>query len=275
MKRLAPILLCLFILSGCSAASSSEEPFVENLHPYLDPIVSDVGKNSPLSDLSYAVRVDEIQSETSADGEIIFISDELDEFTPEEQYAITQEISRLIFLKLTGGGESLFNIKIGDWRLTLSHGVGYSVWQTSTGSEYKSSYYALEKDGVEIYDNPANDLEAELEATLGMPYDEWLKRQSDDIGSVVASDDKDFWMAVTAAQELVKDELKSPLTARFPVSADSYAVRRNGDNWEVAGYVDAQNGFGATIREHWVATFTMGDTGGTQYKVSDFKVSFG
>ncbi len=90
----------------------------------------------------------------------------------------------------------------------------------------------------------------------------------------VTDDDDDFWYAVSAAQSLVKDELKSPSTAKFPYDDADYIVKRSGDYWIVGGYVDAQNGFGASIREEWIATFKMGDTSGTQYKISDFAVMF-
>lgn len=275
MKRFVVIFLCLILLTGCSQKPSPEDEFAESLKPYLDSIISDVGKSSPLSDLSFLIRIDELQSDKSADGEIVFVSDELASYSPEEQYAITQEISRMVFLKLNGGEESLFMLKLGERYLSLHHGTGFSCWQTNSGTEYISSYYDLKQDGVQIYDNPVNDLEADLEAELGMPYAEWIKKRNmDSEGNAVASSDKNFWPAVTAAQSLVKDELKAPSTARFPVSADSYAVIFDGQTWKVSGYVDAQNSFGATIRENWTATFAMGDTSGAEYKVSNYRVSF-
>lgn len=90
----------------------------------------------------------------------------------------------------------------------------------------------------------------------------------------VTDDDDDFWYAVTAAQNLVKDELKSPSTAKFPYDDAAYVIKRSGDYWIVGGYVDAQNAFGTSVREEWIATFKMGDTSGSQYKISDFAVMF-
>lgn len=91
---------------------------------------------------------------------------------------------------------------------------------------------------------------------------------------IVSDSDSDYWYAVTAAQNLVKEKLKSPSTAKFPIFPSEYVVRRSGDKWSVAGYVEAQNGFGATVKQAWSATFTMGSTKGSQYKISDYSVTF-
>lgn len=271
---LAIFILYSIIFSGCS--TTPEATFSKNITPFIDVILSDVQRDLLLTDLSYVVEVDKLYSETDAKGEIIFISDEIENYMPEEQYAITQEISRVFFMKLTEGEESLSSIRLGEYQFTLLHGIGYSVWHTSNGTEYISSYFSLKKDGVEIYDNPINDLEVELENALGMPYDDWLKeQQSESKDIVVSSNDEDYWLAITAAQNLVKDELKSPLTARFPFSADNYSVVRNGSGWKVAGYVDAQNSFGVVCREYWITTFEMKDTGGTEYSITNYSVFFG
>lgn len=86
--------------------------------------------------------------------------------------------------------------------------------------------------------------------------------------------DDDFWFAVTSAQNLVKKELKAPSTAKFSYDDEEYIVKKNGLDWKVSGYVDAQNGFGASIRTYWTAIFTMGDTSGSMYTVSNHIVTF-
>lgn len=52
------------------------------------------------------------------------------------------------------------------------------------------------------------------------------------------------------AQEAVKNSLKAPSTAQFPASYDSSGVSfgREGDLYTVSAWVDAENGFGATLR---------------------------
>lgn len=71
--------------------------------------------------------------------------------------------------------------------------------------------------------------------------------------------------AITMAQELVKKELKSPSTASFPWDFNAYTVTRKGDQFTVKGYVDAQNSFGAKLRNKFEACFTL-EKVGTKYK---------
>ncbi|MGM9600925.1 MAG: hypothetical protein ACI3W5_04965 [Faecousia sp.] len=89
----------------------------------------------------------------------------------------------------------------------------------------------------------------------------------------VSSKDDKFWYAVSAAQELVKGKLTSPSSAKFPWSGDSYAVSRSGNSYKVSGYVDAQNSYGTSIRVTWAASFTMGDTSGSNYQVTNCEVT--
>lgn len=52
------------------------------------------------------------------------------------------------------------------------------------------------------------------------------------------------------SQSFVKARLKSPSTAAFPT--DSYTAYYSGNNtWEVRSVVDAQNSFGAQIRQKY------------------------
>lgn len=63
--------------------------------------------------------------------------------------------------------------------------------------------------------------------------------------------------AFVMSQDFVKRQLRSPSTADFPfVNADGVSVSRiTADDgrcaFTVRGYVDAQNGFGATIRQRY------------------------
>ena len=81
--------------------------------------------------------------------------------------------------------------------------------------------------------------------------------------SYISEDDRAN--AITMAQELVKKELKSPSTASFPWDFNAYTVTRKGDQFTVKGYVDAQNSFGAKIRNKFEACFTL-EMVGTKYK---------
>lgn len=58
------------------------------------------------------------------------------------------------------------------------------------------------------------------------------------------------------AQDAVKERLKAPSTAKFPscgFDMDKYTIKTNKNRTEffVTGYVDAQNSFGAMLRENF------------------------
>jgi len=85
----------------------------------------------------------------------------------------------------------------------------------------------------------------------------------------------DYWDGVVTAQNLVKDRLKSPSSAKFPSGENAYIVKKSDDDeFIVSGYVEAENSFGAMLRQNWIATFKMGDTVGSKYYVSNIEVAF-
>lgn len=59
--------------------------------------------------------------------------------------------------------------------------------------------------------------------------------------------------AALNAQLLVKRKLKSPSTADFPPTSTAKVEKSENGTWIVTSYVDSQNGFGAMIRNDWVA----------------------
>lgn len=68
----------------------------------------------------------------------------------------------------------------------------------------------------------------------------------------------DVWVQVQA-QEVLKDYLKSPSTAKFP-STSNVTIERYKDNFfKVSSFVDAQNSFGASSRSTWYVTFQVVD----------------
>lgn len=76
-----------------------------------------------------------------------------------------------------------------------------------------------------------------------------------DSGTNFNSNDKE--LAKAFAEVYVKRQLKSPSTAKFPSNVDSYTYKREGNEWAVAGWVDATNSYGATIRVTWVSSFAI------------------
>lgn len=57
--------------------------------------------------------------------------------------------------------------------------------------------------------------------------------------------------AFVMSQSFVKQQLRSPSTADFPYSNKASIVPGENCTYAVASYVDAQNGFGATVRSKW------------------------
>ena len=64
--------------------------------------------------------------------------------------------------------------------------------------------------------------------------------------------------AFVMSQTFVERQLKAPSTADFPwISSDGVRVTNEGGcRWSVVAYVDAQNGFGATIRTRYIVTLS-------------------
>lgn len=58
--------------------------------------------------------------------------------------------------------------------------------------------------------------------------------------------------AFVMSQTFVTQRLRSPSTASYPyISSDGVSVRQNGCDFVVNAYVDAQNGFGGTVRSRY------------------------
>lgn len=62
--------------------------------------------------------------------------------------------------------------------------------------------------------------------------------------------------AFTCAEEIVKANLKSPSTAKFCKITEATIKYMGDGRYKVTGYVDAQNGYGATVRGDFVVHFT-------------------
>ena len=65
---------------------------------------------------------------------------------------------------------------------------------------------------------------------------------------------KEAWYC---AQEVVKQELKSPSSARFCSYTEANICNLGNNEFEVTGYVDAENSFGVKIRSNFRVTLTL------------------
>ena len=68
----------------------------------------------------------------------------------------------------------------------------------------------------------------------------------------------DAWVC---AQNIVQNSLKSPSTAEFCSVTEATVYANGGNDYTVVGYVDAQNGFGAVVRESFIVTLTLTENG--------------
>lgn len=62
----------------------------------------------------------------------------------------------------------------------------------------------------------------------------------------------------TFSQNLVKDKLKSPQSAKFPIYSENF-ISDKGDTIIVSAYVNADNSFGANVKTNYIATITIQD----------------
>lgn len=82
-----------------------------------------------------------------------------------------------------------------------------------------------------------------------------------------STDDRslDAWVC---AQNVVSESLKAPATADFPSYSGSY-VKCIGDNeYRISAYVDAENSFGAKIRQNFTVVLTLTESGYTDATVN-------
>jgi hypothetical protein len=70
--------------------------------------------------------------------------------------------------------------------------------------------------------------------------------------------------ACVMSRVFVKRNIKSPSTAEFPICDEpDVRVKQTDGTWIVSSYVDAQNGFGATLRANTVVQMTYNSSSDT------------
>lgn len=77
------------------------------------------------------------------------------------------------------------------------------------------------------------------------------------------------------AQEIVKESLLNPRGAKFPsyvFNSDDVAMQKDGKLIAVQSYVDATNGYGATVRTKWTVQFVVTDIDSFSYDLKYVKV---
>jgi len=68
----------------------------------------------------------------------------------------------------------------------------------------------------------------------------------------------DKYLLQVVTEDYVKNYLVSPASAEFPVNRD-WSITDSGSTVTLSSYVDAQNSFGALVREHFTAKYKLPD----------------
>lgn len=142
---------------------------------------------------------------------------------------------------------------------------GFVYGYTSNGNRYEiyASSRSIYKNGEEIYDDYWN----------SDSHKSAVERENEDYNSLSyleVTDDDTLGEVWAMAQSFVKDKLKSPKSADFPIYTDSkISIENAGSYYRVTGYVDAENSFGAEIR----ATFSLVmEKSGTKYTLKECNI---
>ena len=69
-----------------------------------------------------------------------------------------------------------------------------------------------------------------------------------------AKQEHDAISAYVMAQDFVSNQLKAPSTAKFPTYSKNYVTDLGEGKYTITAYVDAQNSFGAMMRNNFICT---------------------
>ena len=78
---------------------------------------------------------------------------------------------------------------------------------------------------------------------------------------------EDVWYV---ALNIVSQKLKAPSTAQFCRMSQG-TITQSGDTWTIKGYVDAENSFGATLRNNFTVVITF--TSDTKYTIDECSIT--
>lgn len=68
--------------------------------------------------------------------------------------------------------------------------------------------------------------------------------------------------AIAYCHQFVEDQLRSPSSADFPSFPEHEVTETGTQRWRVSAYVDAENGFGGTVRTDWTCEISYNEDAG-------------
>lgn len=185
--------------------------------------------------------------------------DDLDEESEDEIIGIYNELSDRSREVIQAGGIE------GETSGASGTGKTYAILElVSGGKRYLVSGLDEKDELVVMDDEDAQKRATEKKFSTGGPSSSKnteSKSHSTKSDVLANGDSKDSYGhdkfdAFVIAENAVKEKLKSPSTAQFCTTTEA-TIGRNGNTWTVKGWVDAQNGYGATVRANFVVTFTF------------------
>jgi len=167
-----------------------------------------------------------------------------------------------ISISISGEFEEIKERIIAATRGTIEtdHGdLGFGMKIPNTDLEMYVSFGAISSADIYISRNDESN-EEKVQPTVKESPQESASTKPNDSTAINSArhTDSEAW---SCAKAIVEDNLKSPSTAKF-CSFTEASVRHIGNGeYMVVGWVDAQNGFGATVREDFVVTYTATASG--------------
>ena len=187
----------------------------------------------------------------------------------------------LLPLFLIGCGEQTPNIPEGKltlkWYKTtsdinrselLKRTIAEKQWDTKDYPHYKNCMSDFAATQPEYFEFSVIIYKCHIEATDHRErFTQHVDELSDSVGDV---------FAVTACQRVIKQQLASPSRADFPFS-DKQVAYKGRNRYVVESYVEAQNQFGAVIKNNWKCDIQyQGDSSGksvlSNWKVHEVKI---
>lgn len=159
---------------------------------------------------------------------------------------IKEEVVRILDCKLTKDSEHGFEVHIPGTDLVLS------VYDDSPGlnGDIFITKYSESEEAPNV--NPSTSPKSTTATTPAS------KPSSEESYNSARHKDSEAW---GCAQDIVTNNLKCPSTAKFCSFVDATVTHLGNGEYMVTGWVDAENSFGAKIRENFVVTYTATSSG--------------
>lgn len=277
------ILLCLFLiclcfgLSGCGAKSTADKLAAFAKQSFLqqdyESCINVFREVCGLNDLDATVSIsydfdydyDKENKELDAVCHFSFTSDEIDRYATAEYYTPeADELAKILkSLSIALAQAELYEYSSSEGTIKLKIDCPMFLGiKTSTERKYELSgkdWVHVTVDGEWVYDGNMN-----------MKKNNKTTSEAADNGSYQLPNTSRHteYEAWSCAQNIVEGELKSPSTADFCSFTEAEVTHLGNGEYMVSGWVDAQNSFGAILRQSFVVTYTATEKGYTNGYVS-------